>query len=134
MSDNWNLIKQEVSTYRKYVAGMPKDASAAASYCFLLTKEEIDRLLALRGHDGTPLDGVRIYLGAKEIGGSLIPTVHIVAVEKDGAVYNDFNVPKEMPAVTEAPGMFGAAAPGGGSTGSTFPCPNICSGQNILNS
>ncbi len=133
MSDNWSVIKQEVSTYRKYVAGMPKDASAAASYCFLLKKEEIDRLLALRGHDGTTLDGVRIYLGGKEIEGSFIPTVHVVAVEKDGEVYNDFNVPKEMPAVTQAPGMFGAAAPGNGSTGDVRPCPAFCSGSNILN-
>ena len=134
MSDNWSVIKQEVSTYRKYVAGLPKAASATASYCFLLTKEEIDRLLALKGTDGTPLDGVRIYLGGNQIDGHLVPTVHVVAVEKDGSVYNDFNVPKEMPATTNAAGMIGASAPGTGSTGNLPPCPNFCSGSNILNS
>jgi hypothetical protein len=134
MSDDWSVIKQEVSTYRKYVAGLPKVAADAASYCFLLTKEEIDRLLALRGHDGTPLDGVRIYLAGKKMEGHLVPTVHVVAVEKEGEVYNDFNVPKEMPATTKVPGTFGASAPGTGSTGNLPPCPNFCSGKNILNS
>ena len=133
MSDNWNRIKQEVGTYRKYVADLPADAKAAASYCFLLTHEEINRLLALRGN-GKNLDGVRIYLGGKEVGGSFIPTVHVVAVEKDADGYNDYNVPKELPAVAENAGLFGASAPGTGSTGTLPPCPDFCSKPNILNS
>jgi hypothetical protein len=133
MSDNWSVIKHEVSTYRDYVKKLPANAAAAASYCFLLTKEEIDRLLTLKGKEDT-LDGVRIYLGGKLVDGHLIPTVHVVAVEKEGEQYNDYNVPKVLASGAAAPTTTTAPA-GGGSTGSTFPCPSICSGgQNILNS
>ncbi len=133
MSDNWSLIKHEVSTYRDYVKKLPADAAAAASYCFLLTKEEIDRLLTLKGHDGT-LDGVRIYLGGKLVDGHLVPTVHVVAVEKEGEQYNDYNVPKVLASGAAAPTTASAAAPGSSSTGSLPPCPSFCSNQNILNS
>lgn len=134
MSDNWNLIKQEVGTYRNYVKGLPHAAQSAASYCFLLTKEEFERMLALKGH-GTLLDGVRIYLSAKEIEGHLVPSIVVVAVEKDGGSYNDYGVPKETPPTAAAPMMASAAAPaGGGSTGNLPPCPNICSDNNVFNS
>jgi hypothetical protein len=132
MSDNWNLIKNEVDAYRNYVKNLPERAAAAAPYCFLLTKEEIDRLLALRGN-GIPLDGVRIYLAGNEIDGILVPKVYVVAVEKEGPLYNDYNVPKQVSEAGETPEVFGASPDGGGSTGSTVPCPNFCSQQNILN-
>ena len=143
MSDNWSVIKHEVSTYRDYVKKLPKKAAEKASFCYLLKKEEIDRLLSLKGN-GELLGGVRIYLGAEMIEGHLIPTVHVVACEKDGEQYNDYNVPTSMPHVATAtetrvkPLAFAAAAPssdsGKGSTGGTVPCPAFCSSQNILNS
>jgi hypothetical protein len=147
MSDNWSVIKHEVSTYREYVSKLPKKAAAKASYCYLLSKEEIDRLLGLKG-DGTLLHGVRIYLGGEMIDHHLIPTVHVVACEKDGDNYNDYNVPTSMPPVAMAtetgvkPLAFAASAKtatasadgGTGDTGKLRPCPNFCSGSNILNS
>lgn len=141
MSDNWSVIKQEVSTYRDYVKKLPKKAEEKARYCFLLKKEEIDRLLGLKGN-GELLGGVRIYLGGEMIDGHLVPTVHVVACEKDGEQYNDFNVPSSMPDVAMAvetgvkPLAFAAATSGTGkgSTGGTVPCPDFCSSTNILNS
>lgn len=132
MADNWSTIKKEVSTYRDYVKNLPADAAAEAKFCYLLSKDEINRLLGQKG-DGTTLDGIRIYLGANEIEGKLVPTIHAVAVEKSGAAFNDYNVPKAMPEAGHAPSLFGAA-PGTGSTGNLPPCPSICSDNNILNS
>jgi len=130
MSENWSIIKEEVSTYRNYVEKLPEKAKEAAKYCFLLTKVEIDRLLALKGA-GHPLDGVRIYLGGNLIEGHLVPTVHVVAVEKDGTQYNDYNVPTEMPAAAHAMAAVVPAA-GGSSTADLPPCPVYCSKTNIL--
>ena len=145
MSDNWSVIKQEVSTYRDYVKKLPKKAADKARYCYLLKREEIDRLLSLKGN-GELLGGVRIYLGGEMIDGHLVANVHVVACEKDGDQYNDYNVPTSMPPVAMAtetgvkPLAFATAttAPstgtGKGSTGGTVPCPDFCSGTNILNS
>ena len=149
MSDNWSVIKQEVSTYRDYVKKLTPKAAAKASYCFLLSKHEIDRLLNLKG-DGTLLHGIRIYLGAETIEHQMVATVHVVACEKDGDQYNDYNVPTSLPHVAMAvePGVkplaFSATTadstttttppPGPGDTGLLRPCPNFCSASNILNS
>ena len=136
MSENWSIIKEEVHTYRNYVKRLPAEAVKQASYCYLLSKEEIDRLLSLAGTD-KQLDGVRIYLGANIIAGHLVPNVHVVACEKDGEQYNDYNVPDELPNVeTGVKTLAFAAATGDGtkSTGNLPPCPAICSGKNILNS
>lgn len=141
MSDNWSVIRSEVHTFRNYVKQLPPKATAAAHFCYLLKKEEIDRLLSLKG-DGTSLDGIRIYLGGNMIDGHLVPTVHVVVCEKKGDQYNDYNVPATMPAPakTAAPTLMAAATASGtggtgsGSTGGTAPCPATCSGTNILNS
>jgi hypothetical protein len=136
MSDNWNAIRQEVHTYRNYVHKLPEPAAKKASYCYLLTKEEIDRLLNLKG-DGHLLHGIRIYLGAEMIEGHMVPNVHIVACDKDGDQYNDYAVPGGVPHVAMAaetglnPLMADSTKT---STGGTVPCPNFCSGSNILNS
>ena len=144
MSDNWSVIREEVHTFRNYVKRLPEKANEAARYSYLLKKEEIDRLLSLKG-DGTLLDGVRIYLGGNIIDGHLVPTVHVVVSEKAGDDYNDYGVPTSLPhdiamaAETGlAPMALKAAATSGGSgsgsTGGTAPCPAFCGGSNILNS
>jgi len=143
MSDNWKVIREEVHTYRNYVKRLPESAKKKASYCYLLKKEEIDRLLSLR-ENGELLDGVRIYLGGEIIEGHLVSSVHVVAVEKDGHQYNDYGVPGDLPQVAMAvePGIkpltFAATADdtdsGKSSTGVTAPCPAFCSKTNILNS
>jgi hypothetical protein len=132
MAENWSLITKEVSAHRTYVKNLTPGAAAEAKFCYLLSTTEFNRLLALKG-DGTQLDGVRIYLGAKEIDGQMVPTVHVVAVEKEGETYNDYNVPKQMPEAAEGVELFGAA-PGPGSSADLPPCPAVCGGQNILNS
>lgn len=133
MSDNWSVIKEEVSTYRSYVKKLPRKAADKASFCFLLTKEEMDRLLSLNGDGG--LHAVRIYLGGEMIEGHLVPTVHVVACQKDGKQYNDFNVPKTLADAPVKQMQFAKAATttGGDSTGILPPCPAACSNQNILN-
>jgi len=143
MSENWSVIREEVHTYRNYVKRLPAEAAKKASYCYLLTKEEIDRLLSLKG-DGQTLDGLRIYLGGNIIDGHLVPNVHVVACEKDGGQYNDYDVPGELPQValgveTGVKPLTFMAATSGGTGGSTStadlpPCPTFCSGKNILNS
>lgn len=147
MSENWSVIKQDVQTFRSYVKRLPAAAMKRAAYCYLLKKEEIDRLLSLRG-EGQPLDGIRIYLGANMVEGHLVPNVHVVVCEKDGNDYNDYNVPGELPHVALGvetgvkPLAFAASATStdpssgsGGSTGTTAPCPTFCGGKsNILNS
>ena len=143
MSDNWSIIKEEVHTYRNYVKHLPADAAKQAFYSYLLSKEEFERLLSLKG-DGQQLDGVRIYVGAKMIDGHIVPTVHVVACIKEDGQYNDYNVPSDLPHVAMAaetgvkPLAFAAAATttdgGDGSTGKLPPCPDLCGKQNILNS
>lgn len=136
MSDNWSVIRTDVQTFREYVKRLPAEANKQASYCYLLKKEEIERLLGLKGK-GHTLDGLRIYLGGTMVDGHLIPNIHVVACEHDGELYNDFNVPARMPdATTAKPLAFAAAAPGSGdtATGGTFPCPVYCGKSNILNS
>jgi hypothetical protein len=137
MSQNWSVIKSEIATFRDYVKKLPPAAEAKASFCYLLTKDEIDRLLALKGA-GTSLDGVRIYLGGETIEGHLVPTVHVVACEKDGHQYNDYNVPESMPHVAMAAETgivpLTDATATSGSTADLKPCPTFCSGTNILTS
>lgn len=145
MSENWSVIKEQVHTYRNYVKRLPAEAAKKASYCYLLTKEEIDRLLSLAGKD-TSLDGIRIYLGGEMIDGHLVANAHVVACKKDGDSYNDYNVPGSLPdvalgaekgvkplafaATTTTSGIDG----GDGGTGTLKPCPAFCSSNNILNS
>ncbi|HVX50362.1 MAG TPA: hypothetical protein VHB48_09395 [Chitinophagaceae bacterium] len=146
MSDNWNLIRAEVHAFRDYVHKLPPAAKAKAHYCYLLKKEEFKRLMDLKS-DGTELDGVRIYLGAEMIDGHMVPTIHVIPVEKEGEQYNDYGVPPAAPAAKASSTdsavkvmAFSATATstdsggGGSTTGGTYPCPNFCSGQNILNS
>lgn len=145
MSDNWSVIREEVHTFRNYVKRLPPKAEEKAHFCYLLKKEEIDRLLNLKG-DGTQLDGVRMYIGGNMIDGHLVPTVHVVVCEKDGDQYNDYNVPSSLPhdvAMAAETGLAPMALKAatsssdggsGGSTGGTAPCPATCSGTNILNS
>jgi len=148
MSDNWSVVRTDVHTFREYVKRLPDTAHKKASYCYLITRQEIERLLALKGK-GHSLDGLRIYLGAEMVEGHLVPNVHVVACEHDGTFYNDFNVPVNMPPThnvadtTIKPMAFAAAATttgdsgsgtGSGSTGVTAPCPNFCGKTNILNS
>jgi hypothetical protein len=129
MSTNWHHVKKQVGAYRKHVKGFSPDAQAAAKYSFVITKEEIDRLLAQK--EGHTLDGLRIFLGGHEIDGHLVPTIHIIAVE--GSDFHDYNVPTSLPEETEAePMLTAAAATGGGSTGGNYPCPPTCNGSNIL--
>jgi len=144
MSENWSVIKEEVHTYRSYVKRLPAAAIKKASYSYLLKKEEIERLLSLKG-EGQSLDGIRIYLGANMVEGHLVANVHVIACEKDGNDYNDYNVPGALPHVAVGvetgvkPLAFAAATAGtgsgnGGNTGTTAPCPDFCGKQNILNS
>ncbi|HWB24230.1 MAG TPA: hypothetical protein VG738_02070 [Chitinophagaceae bacterium] len=141
MSDNWSLIHQEVHTFRDYVSKLPKDAQEKAHYCYLLTREEFHRLMQLKG-DGTALNGVRIYLGGEMVDGHLVPTIHVIPVEKEGTQYNDYGVPATVPPPSSGTTTSGVRAMAFSATsdtttsgtGSTAPCPATCSGTNILNS
>jgi len=130
MSDNWKHVKQEVDAHRNSIKKMSPAAAEEAKYSFLLTKKEIDRVLALKG-PGTSLDGLRIFLGAKEIDNHLVHTIHVVAVENQGGHYADYNVPTSL-SETDAE-QENTEPAGGGSTCGTVPCPPTCNGGNILN-
>ena len=69
------------------------------------------------------LDGIRIYFGANMVEGNMVPTVHVVACEKDASspdLMNDYNI--------------GDTVPGSATlVADTHPCPIYCGKSNILN-
>lgn len=148
----WINAKNEIAAFKNYVTanGLPADTPRS----YLLTKEEINRLLAQKAN-GT-LDGLRIYVGIKMINNVEVPTITVVAAEKDAVTegkYNDFNIP--VFTVTSNARVSSALATasetnedlppedGGDDTGEDAiddgmadprPCPNSCSDINGLNS
>ena len=129
MSDNWITVKEEINAYRTHVKGLPQSAKEKAKHSFLITKDELDKLLALKG-EGASLDGIRIHLGAHSVDGHIVPTVHVIAVEKDGSFYHDYGVPEEKPEPVETTTKLSFAADD--ATVSKFkaadmvPCPPTC--------
>jgi hypothetical protein len=63
MSTNWSKVKKQIKTLREYLKQIPQQEKIP--HACLITKEEIDRLLAQKG-DGSSLDGLRIYMGAEK--------------------------------------------------------------------
>lgn len=135
MANNWKKTKEEIKTFRHYVEKLPAKAKEEAAYCYLITKEEIHRLLNQKG-DGERLDGIRVYLGGQTIEGSMVPNIHVVACEKDGdGQYHDYNIGKEAPDATAANELSASLAKSSQVLlGDTRPCPTWCSQTNFLNS
>jgi hypothetical protein len=123
MSTKWHEVKQQISTFRKYVQSLSPAAKKEASYCYLITAEEIKKLLSQCG-DGSDLHGLRFYIGAKMIDKSMVPVLHVVACQRDGNNnYNDYNVPDTISEESAKMPLLG----------STQPCPTYCSQTNALN-
>ncbi|HEY6976973.1 MAG TPA: hypothetical protein VH396_11840 [Chitinophagaceae bacterium] len=128
MTNEWKKTKREVGLFRQYVDDLPASAKSKASYCYLITREEINRLLDQKGN-GDSLDGIRIYLGAEMIDNAMVPNVHVVACEKDGdGGYHDYNIGNEIPDNNELTAISAPAM-----LGKTRPCPTWCSQLNFLN-
>ncbi len=128
MTNDWNKVKQQVAAFRKYINDLPSATGSKASYCYMVTREEIEKLMNQR-NDGSKLDGVRIYIGADIINGHIIPNVHVVACEKDGnADYHDYKITAQLPSDIA---MQNSSMP---LLAEGRPCPVWCSKQNFLNS
>src|SRR6476646_10407568 len=97
MANEWKKTKREVGLFRRYVDDLPASAKSKAAYCYLITREEINKLLDQKGK-GDSLDGIRIYLGAEMIDNAMVPNIHVVACEKDSAGgYHDYDIGDEIP-------------------------------------
>jgi hypothetical protein len=122
MTTNWQEVKQQISTFRKYVQSLSPEAKKETSFCYLITEEEINGLLS-QCEDGSKLHGLRFYIGAKMIGNSMVPILHVVACEKDeNNNYNDYNIPDTMAEENSMPLL-----------AKMLPCPTNCSKSNVLN-
>src|SRR5678815_3628333 len=90
----WQEAIDKVKAFRNYVKNLTGPAKDAAKYAFMIKTEDIDELLNQRG-DGVKLDGIRVYIGVEMIEGNAIPSLFMIAVQKDevDGKYNDYNVP-----------------------------------------
>ena len=123
MIAKWKEVKQQISAFRKYVHSLSPEARKEASFCYLITEEEINKLLS-QCNDGSKLHGLRVYIGAKIVDNSMVPVLHVVACHKDGDNnYNDYNVPNAISEESKSLPLLG----------STQPCPTCCSTSNALN-
>lgn len=147
----WNDAKNEVAAFRNFLSA--NQLPAETPRAFLLTREEIDRILNQRGADGTPLDGLRIYMGLKTVNNVQVPTVVIVGAEKDAhGIYNDYITPSTLKSfrtgtsnLRTATDTIGEEAEGendgepsdtiGGEVviAEPMPCPLSCGSNNDLN-
>ncbi|CAN5633575.1 hypothetical protein BH10BAC2_BH10BAC2_14230 [soil metagenome] len=122
----WQEAIDRVKAFRNYVKGLTGPAKDAAKYAYMIKTEDIELLLNQKG-GGVKLNGIRVYIGVENIEGSVVPSLYIVAVEKDTEdKYNDYNVPDNSTSLTTT-----ATLP---LLGVTHPCPVYCSKTDILNS
>ena len=128
MTNDWNKVKQQVAAFRKYVNDLPVSAKDKSAYCYMVTKEEVAKLLNQR-NDVSLLDGISIYFGANNIDGQMVPNIHIIACEKDAnGDYHDYRLSNELPAdAATISNSMPLLAEG-------RPCPVWCGKQNFLNS
>ena len=122
----WQEAIDKVKAFRNYVKNLTGPAKDAARYAFMIKTEDIDELLNQRG-DGTKLDGIRVYIGVEMIEGNAIPSLYMVAVQKDDTdgKYNDYNLPISSTDISSFTMPL---------LGSTHPCPVYCSKSDVLNS
>lgn len=89
MNNEWKEVKQEIFAYREYVKSLPPESVKEAVFSYLITSEEINRMLGQQCETKL-LDGLRAYFGLKIIGNKMIPTLHMIACKKDSdGNYND---------------------------------------------
>jgi len=125
MTNEWEKAKKQIATLRNYFKTLPPALQEKKAYCYLITKEEIEKLLAQAGNKS--LDGIRVYLGAHIEGNYIVPTAHVVACEKDkDGAYNDYNIGDTAPGSADK-----AATP---LLADVRPCPKWCGKTNFLNS
>ena len=126
----WQEAIDKVKAFRNYVKNLTGPAKDAAKYAFMITTEDIDELLNQRG-DGIKLDGIRVYIGVETIDGNVIPSLYMIAVQKDDVdgKYNDYNLPANGRSSAEI--VASVTMP---LLGKTHPCPVYCSKSDVLNS
>ena len=118
----WQEVKNKVQAFRSYVQGLTPAAKAEAKYSFMITKEDIKAMIDQAGGP-SELDGLRAYIGADVIDGQMVPTLFVVAVQKDAAgSYNDYDLGMTVPSGSQP------------LKADTRPCPTMCSASNFLNS
>lgn len=122
----WQEAIDRVKAFRNYVKSLTGPAKDAAKYAYMIKTEDIELLLNQKG-GGAKLNGIRVYIGAENIGGSIVPSLYMVAVEEDAeGKYNDYNVPNNSTALTASNTL--------PLLGVTHPCPVYCGKTDILNS
>lgn len=122
----WQEAIDRVKAFRNYVKSLTEPAKDAAKYAYMIKTEDIELLLNQKG-DGIKLNGIRVYIGAEKIEGSIVPSLYMVAVEEDAeGKYNDYNVPDNSTSLTTNTTLPLLAK--------THPCPVYCGKTDILNS
>jgi len=119
---NWQEVKDKVKAFRDYVKGLTPNAKKEAKYAFMITKDEIIKMLDQAG-GAQNLDGLRVYIAADIIEGQMVPTLYFLGVKKDtDGNYNDYEIGTTLPPDPQP------------LLGDTKPCPVWCGTPNFLNS
>lgn len=131
MANDWKTVRKQIKAFRSYINSLSATAKNAATYSYVLTAADIDNLLT-QPVNGTTLDGIRIYFGAENIDGAMVPRMYAVGSKLAGYIYEDYNVPaNSLDLETATESVANAAMP---KKSDGLPCPQYCSTTNVLNS
>ncbi|HRH48583.1 MAG TPA: hypothetical protein PLP23_07525 [Panacibacter sp.] len=127
----WKTVRKQIKGFKNYINSLSQAAKDAATYSYVLTAADIDNLLNQTG-SSTPLDGIRIYFGAENISGDMVPRMYAVGSKLVGSAYEDYSVPlTNLDLETATASVANAAMP---KKSDGLPCPTYCSNTNVLNS
>ena len=127
----WKTVRKQIKGFKSYINNLSQGAKDVATYSYVLTAADIDNLLNQTG-SSTPLDGIRIYFGAENINGDMVPRMYAVGIKLVGATYEDYSVPLTNLDLETATALAANAAMPRKSDG--LPCPTNCPPTNVLNS
>lgn len=131
MASEWRTVRKQIKGFRNYINNLSQAAKDVATFSYVLTAADIDSLLNQAG-SSTPLDGIRIYFGAENINGDMVPRMYAVGSKLSGTTYEDFNVPaSNLDLETASATTANTAMP---KKCDGLPCPIFCPTTNVLNS
>lgn len=127
----WKTVRKQIKGFKNYINSLSQSAKDAATFSYVITAADIDNLLNQSGTT-TPLDGIRIYFGAENIGGDMVPRMYAVGSKLVDTTYEDYSVPlTNLDLETVAASVANAAMP---KKSDGLPCPTHCPTTNVLNS
>lgn len=142
----WRQAFSDTASYRKRLSAAKNLREEDKITAYSIHKKDIEDLLKKHGKN---LDGIRIYIGERQINDETAIRLHAVAIIKQGEMYNDYNVPKlkdlasgrveEFATAESTEVSKGFANPHGNNQdlqglAELRPCPQECSDKNDLNS